>query len=136
MAIVRPIIIGLTVVLAASTASAAKFYKWVDDEGNTHYSQRAPAGIDTEEVRTYGDNSRTSPPPAAPAPTTAAKPIEAKKKVPELKKDPETCRKAQDNYRIMSTRPLVLDPEGNIMSIEKKQEELEKAQRVIDIHCD
>ena len=32
-----------------SQASAAKFYKWTDEDGNIHYADKAPDGVDGAE---------------------------------------------------------------------------------------
>ncbi|CAA0114148.1 Uncharacterised protein [BD1-7 clade bacterium] len=136
MATMRLFSLLLLLILSTTTVQAAKFYKWVDTDGQTHYGERPPAGVDTEEVRTYGDKATSRPTSSLPSlPTTAPTEQQAPEAV-QAKKDPETCRKARENYRIMSTKPLVLDPDGNIMTIEAKNKELKRSQKIIDIHCD
>lgn len=45
-------------VLLCSTATAAKFYRWTDDKGVTHYTQTPPPeGVQSKEVRTFGPSS-------------------------------------------------------------------------------
>ena len=50
---VRRAILAAAVLALAAPALGAKFYKWVDDEGVTHYDSKPPAGqTASEEVRT------------------------------------------------------------------------------------
>lgn len=44
------------VALLAPTAQAGKFYKWVDEKGATHYSEKAPAGTKSTTVK-VGDTT-------------------------------------------------------------------------------
>jgi hypothetical protein len=65
---------------AAPAASAAELYKWVDEKGQTHYSDQPPAGRAAKEVKDApvsvipGPDYKESPPAAGPvqSPTTAA----------------------------------------------------------------
>jgi flagellar biosynthesis GTPase FlhF len=43
--------------LSPAGAVAESYYKWVDDEGVTHYGTDKPKDIDAEKVRTYGGAS-------------------------------------------------------------------------------
>ena len=38
----------------ASPVQADEVYKWIDDEGVTHYEERAPSDKDYSLVKTYG----------------------------------------------------------------------------------
>lgn len=66
------ILAAASCVLAAGAYAAT--YKWVDDQGVTHYGEKPPPGQKSQEVKI-----RTGPPasPAAPAETPAAKGKEA-----------------------------------------------------------
>jgi len=50
-----------------SSASFAEVYKWVDDKGETHYSEQAPRGQKTKVIK---------PPPPAVAPAQAQKEVD------------------------------------------------------------
>ena len=53
--IVTTLMVGM---LLCSTAIAAKFYRWTDDSGVTHYTQTPPPeGVQSKEVRTLGPSS-------------------------------------------------------------------------------
>ncbi len=51
--------IGVFCFVIAQSAFAGEFYKWTDEEGNVHYSKKAPAGQSADVVRTQSfDNSK------------------------------------------------------------------------------
>lgn len=48
-----PLLLGLAVLTASGLGHAGKFYKWVDSNGVTHYTESPPPeGADGQEVRT------------------------------------------------------------------------------------
>lgn len=49
------IIILILTLFIISQADAKKFYKWVDADGNTHYSEKKPANKQTSEVKVYAN---------------------------------------------------------------------------------
>lgn len=57
---------------AGAAAAQVVLYKWVDDQGKTQYSDRAPKGFKGEVTRIETEVERSTPPPAAtPAPSPA-----------------------------------------------------------------
>ncbi len=56
----------LLLISLAATAAHAEIYKWVDEDGVTHYGQKPPAGRDSDEVGTVStapsQGTRTVPP--------------------------------------------------------------------------
>ncbi len=50
-------LLALVLLNAAAPAMADKYYKWVDDNGVTHYGTEPPATGAPESVRTYGPSS-------------------------------------------------------------------------------
>jgi len=48
--------------LVFSTADAQKIYKWVDQQGVTHYSEQAPAGNRAETIPIHSYRAETQPP--------------------------------------------------------------------------
>ena len=51
--IIMRLLIYLTFIVF-STANAANIHKWVDEEGNVHYSDSPPVSTSTEKVRVIG----------------------------------------------------------------------------------
>lgn len=52
----RSMLILLAATLLATTAEAAKTYKWVDDDGVTHFSTRQPPRVNTDKTQLQGGN--------------------------------------------------------------------------------
>lgn len=50
-------VMALTLLAGSTLAAASGMYRWVDDQGNIHYGENPPTGIESEEIRSY------SPPP-------------------------------------------------------------------------
>jgi hypothetical protein len=63
--------LGLGLALALSFGAFAAPYKWVDKEGNTHYTDKPPpAGIKSEQVDLKPLTEVSSPPPSASSDST------------------------------------------------------------------
>jgi len=56
----------VALVLATGPAAAGKLYKWIDKDGNLHYTdQPPPAEAKTAEQKKFGDNASDAPVPYA-----------------------------------------------------------------------
>lgn len=139
----RTIITAMLLLLAFSAPSqAAKFYKWVDKDGVTHYTAQPPndkpaetlnlrtgesrsaekteAEPDTKATAEAKDNTPKEPEPeSAPPPKTAQKAKDTK--------DPERCEKASSirETLVNNNRVKVKDEETGEYTY-KSQEELEQ----------
>ena len=60
----RLMAVSLAAVLGISAAQAAKMYRWVDENGVTHFSTRPPPGQHTDQTKLKGGNV-TQPRPSA-----------------------------------------------------------------------
>lgn len=135
----------LATIVAASSAFAAKtYYKWVDNDGVTHYSEHKPQGAtNAQEVSVFTGRSE-------PTTNVAGKPQEEgdqpgteatdEKIDPEALKDPERCRIARKNLETMqnNNRIRMKDPgtgEYRFLSEEEKQQQMKDAQQAIDESC-
>jgi hypothetical protein len=124
------------------TASAGTYYRWVDDQGITHYTAAPPQGIKSEKVTSYNHGSSASAPNAEQKNATdavAGENPEAQSAPPANLKDPERCAAAkkradtlQNNNRI---RMQSDDGEYRFLSQEEIQEELVKSQQAIEQSC-
>ena len=141
--------------------SANQLYKWVDDEGVTHFSHQpppddpalapselkaiplteGPANIDDPPAP---DESDTSTPPGLtpeqPDPETAPGPAKADSKVEYPDKDPEKCRAAQENLKQFKEfeRIRTKDPESGefrYLDQEERKSETEKWRRNANVFC-
>lgn len=145
----RSLLLGVIVVtgcLVGGTAIAA-MYKWVDKEGNVHYSQVPPSDKEAETI---------APPP--PVPTQPAKPPaqeaaeameneqkaaeeEAEKRKADEERRAELYRKnceiATENMAIYRTSNRIITPEGEKvrLSDEMRAEKIKEAQEAMDKYC-
>lgn len=124
----------LLLVMPATSIQAGTFYKWVDEQGRTHYTHTPPPNMATTKVKTYNDKSGT----VTQAPATPPSSSETKKKQQEkpvvAKKDKSLCKKAKNNIQVLSSQPMVMR-EGKIMTIPEKNKEISKARKVVKVHC-
>lgn len=141
----------LLAITLAFPAAAAKVYKWVDDEGVTHYTEQAPADKEYEIVSTSG-----APPSGA---AKAKKQLEEARAARDEKatKDldfaeqqkirdeearirKENCENAKANLKTMQEhariRILGDDGEFRYLSEEEKQQQEDRAKQIISDNCD
>ena len=128
---------------------AQKIYKYVDENGNTMYTQRLPAGVAGKEVkpkfRQVTTNEATTQlkelsqraNPEKQPPDNAAKNAEHKKRVAKAEK--ANCDQARKNLEILNTSPRVqaYDAKGNpvLLDDEGRAAKVSEAQRDIQAYC-
>lgn len=129
-------------VLLATQAIAAPIYKWVDENGQTHFSQQPPNQGASEKVQTRASSvvSNEAEHAANAAQQEATEQIQDIQNTAEkvadnaIKKDAELCQKAQNNKNTIISRPIIRK-EGKLLSIEERNKELQYLEEVISIHC-
>ncbi len=122
-------------------AAAGNFYKWTDENGVVHYSERKPESVtETETVKTYntkgsGNSTLTGTAVGAnPGPESTGEVSEKQaQKAPEAKKDPALCERAKADQQKLQ-RPMVMQ-NGKVLTIDEKNEQMKKLQEVINVHC-
>ncbi len=142
---------ALTLALLGNPAVADGYYRWVDDQGQTHFSQRPPEGRASEYVSRTTGRTISSPPPrdaapveAPPAPVADAPPAESEaadidsiQGLPE--RDSEQCRQAREALEILDGHPRIRargsDGEVRVLSQEEREAQRQQVQEVIDLHC-
>ncbi len=140
----------LLILIYTATASAAKVYKWVDEEGVTHYDEQAPTGKDYQQITTSG-----APPTDS---VKAKKNLADSRKQQQLEKEKqldfetqkkirdeqarvrnENCKNAQANLKTLQQnariRMIGEDGEFHYLSEEDKQKQMDTAQKIIDDNC-
>lgn len=150
----KPFLILLTTLAMALSASStwAKMYKWVDEEGQTHYTQTPPP----DNAREQG--SVAPPPPPAESPEKAAErfekirqslqeDIEAEQKAEEeqqenrktAKEQANRCNKAKTWLRQLesNTRLREVNEDGEYVLLDNsvRQERLKKARELVEKEC-
>ncbi|MCY4044359.1 MAG: DUF4124 domain-containing protein [Cellvibrionales bacterium] len=116
--------------LVTTSSFAGKFYKWVDEKGNTHYSQNPPPAQQAKVVKTYNDKGHSQPIKKA----GEEKVAKADTAMPVAKKDKALCKKARDNQKALESQPMIMQ-EGKIMSVDQRNEQIKAAQSIIKVHC-
>ena len=139
----------VSVLLLVSTAQG-KSYRWVDENGVTHYSQRPPVEQKSVEIK--------PPPPPATPPDEAWKELnakrlkledaredrkedteQAKKEADYKKKRAEVCTAARNNLAAYEGPPgLVQTPNGEYKRFteEEREAKRQEARKLIQEYCD
>lgn len=141
----------LALALGTSAAHAAKFYKWTDEKGVTHYTvDPPPAGAKSSQVRIKTSSVTDAEPPAPAAPGTAAKaaPAAGKEKGKDEKaaagKAPEQyaerCKALRANLQSLEEHARVQERsasgESRILTEEEKNARLDTTRREIKAFCE
>lgn len=140
-----------SLLLAVGTSSVlAGMYKWVDEQGVTHYSQNPPPGGKAQAIK---------PPPTPADSETAVKRLEAQRQEAQKRREAgqrdaresqknaesqaireESCRLAQKNLGTLEahSRVAVQDADGNMkrLSEEERQAQLAEAKKQVEEYCD
>lgn len=141
----------IALALGASTAEAAKFYKWVDEHGTTQYTAAPPpAGAKSSEVRVQVKPGSATPatPAAAAAPGKAKADDKAKAKGQEQKADAgkgpeqyaEKCKGLRANLQAMEehgrVKEMTESGEARVLTDEEKNARLDETRREIKAFCE
>jgi predicted lipid-binding transport protein (Tim44 family) len=127
--------------------AAAAMYKWVDEEGNTHYSQTPPPGRPAETI------AAPKAPPAPPrrenvaeepadgggetSATEESGPSEAERRRIE-RENAARCREARQLLQRYETTPRIRVPDGDsfrYLSEEERQQHIRDARKIIQERC-
>ena len=126
--------------MTLSFESHAEIYKWTDDKGVTHYTERPPKERESTTLKTSHN------PPSTPySPTTEKKPeevasaAEPEKTEEQKAQEKEYCERAKSNLKVLNEHARVRTKnkkgEMEILSTEAKQKELDQANTSISDYC-
>ena len=142
--------IGVTTLLVCASASAAKLYKWVDENGNVTYSQQKPPGKTAQPMELKGYNAPDAAAATEAAAATADRADTARKdrefaageadalkqREKRLKKN---CEIARQNLRVLrnSARIQAKDAEGKPYFLDPAQIEarIAESQKQVEDFC-
>lgn len=141
--------IVLTCLIAALSMGAVAltktgYYRWLDDDGQPHFTQKPPIDRPSQFVETkrgYSSNEvNPDSPPAVPPKRADSAPASNDKQLEILpNKDPERCVQARNALQSFSRgqRVRVTDDQGEtrILNQEEINTQKEKAQELIKIYC-
>jgi hypothetical protein len=136
--------LGLALLLAPS-AEATRFYKWVDENGVTHYSDSPPEHGRYEQIQTRDPVSRLEDLPLdeddaedegaqpAPAPPAGPQTLSEARRI--------NCETARTNLATLTSFEVIrmdLDGDGQLdtLSAEQRQDQIERAREQIELFCD
>jgi hypothetical protein len=139
--------LSITGLLASSYAFTAsgKVYKWTDEKGLIHYSERPPLGTQTEIVKP--EIGRSEPVNyGAPSDEKAEKAKEGtklEKKVDDEKsalKDPARCDSARKNLNVLKTYARIKlkgdDGEYRFLTPDEQKQKADEATKIIEESCE
>lgn len=115
------------VAIFALQAVAADFYRWTDDKGVTHFSDKPPKGVNAEKVKTKTKRG--------PVEATDADVEEAQAKDP----DAERCKAERERLSILQSnrRVQMQDNDGKVRDLTDKEieEEIAFSRRAAERFC-
>lgn len=123
------------------TASAGTYYRWVDDQGITHYTSAPPQGMASEKVASFTQSSSAPAPVAqAEAETDSSQSQEPQQPEPQVsQKNSERCAIARKRVKALQSnnriRMATDDGEFRYLSQEDIQAELAASQKAIEESC-
>ncbi len=131
-----------------SAAGAQKMYRWVDENGTTHYSKTPPpASVDSAEKIKVRPSRPASAPETSESNSAAEPEKEQDKQVAQAnnrprkaRAHPDDCKQARDSIPVMQNvdRVLVKQADGTEvwMSGEDRIAQIEKAKQYLADYCD
>ncbi|RRJ82238.1 DUF4124 domain-containing protein [Aestuariirhabdus litorea] len=146
-------LIIISVLMTANAAQAASYYKWVDENGLTHFSATPPVGIPSIQIEkgmarpASGSGGSPLPAPGLAEPdsdeTSTEKQAEQEGFQDQLAEADETrqknCETAKQNkiQLTLKNRIRLLQEDGSyrVLSDAEKQQELRQADEAIDTYC-
>ncbi|GMQ97472.1 MAG: DUF4124 domain-containing protein [Gammaproteobacteria bacterium] len=140
------LMLSLALIITPATLMAAKNYKWVDAQGQVHYSNYPPPDSKSERIEPPPPPPTGAKPPvtitaAETTPPPAAKdaPDLAKQKAAEEKVIKQNCETAKKNLQVLKTygRISVTNPDGSRTRIgdEERASRTKKAEEQVKEFC-
>ncbi|NNE64085.1 MAG: DUF4124 domain-containing protein [Gammaproteobacteria bacterium] len=132
----------------SSTANAGDIHKWVDEDGNVHYSDSPPVSVSTKQVRVIGAPSN----PGKPLPrlgdnssdnrtNTTANAAEGESASPDVPEDQAkiACDNAQKDLEVLKSSDRIqlraTDGTTRYMTTEEIAERLAKTEKDVERFC-
>jgi len=133
----------LAVVSLSSYADRSGYYRWSDDEGKIHFTQQPPNGRTSVFIKTSSGTSLDSD--VSTSESSAELADNGDETIPEKMevlppKNPELCTKAKANMQSLAANGARIrisnaDGSSRFLNSEEINEQKNRAQEVIKIHC-
>ena len=130
----------ITILFSITSLSQAGIYKWVDEQGNVHYSQKRPADKQYERIKApksapesagspYSSTGSTTEGNATTADKEASKNVELRQ---------QNCEAAKKNMQALQIYRRFKDEQGNVVRMDDKEREskINDAKQAISDFCD
>ena len=131
------IVLLATMIIFASTASAG-LYKWVDNEGNVHYSQKRPKNKQFKQIKVPA-SAPTDSTPLYQSETNQNKDNKtvADESAKNEKVRATNCKNAKGNLKAYQVYRRIRDKSGNVTVVgdEERAKKITQAKRNIDNFC-
>ena len=129
----------LTAMMVFMSSASAGLYKWVDNEGNVHYSQKRPANKQFKRLKAPApapENAKSLYNSSAPETKTGKTAASETEKNSKIRAD--NCAKAKKNLNNFQVHRRMRDKDGNVTVIDDKvrAKNIENAQKAISNYCD
>ena len=132
-------ILLLMIMMIFANTSFAGLYKWVDNEGNVHYSQKRPANSQYKRLKApppapenskplyESTNSISTPSSVVASETAKNKKIRA-----------QNCQKAKKNLKGYTLFRRIKDKDGNVKTLDDKARaaQIKNAEQAVSNFCD
>src|SRR4029079_1531123 len=117
-----PVVLSLWVALFAPPA-AALMYKWVDEKGVTHYSEKPPPGRKAQQMQSAPAPSAPAASPAEAASTWSDKERDFKRRSIERDQDEQKKRKKEsdERQRVAMRREQCMEAQGDIAALNEQR---------------
>ncbi len=135
----------LIVILSTGAVAKSGYYRWLDDNGQVHFTQKPPLDRPATFVKSTSSQSRddVNPQYPQPVPPKRAESAPSDKQPEQLEilpdKDPERCEQARTALQSLSRgqRVRVKDENGEmrVLNFDEMDSQRKKAQELIDIYC-
>lgn len=129
----------LTILTCSGVAySAEKIYRWVDDEGVTHFTAHPPKNRDSDLVRVQTGHSDPTKASETASEDQPANTEQANTPTQQSRKDETRCSIARENLKVLQTSARVQvqeDDEVRYLDEEEQRERAEQARQIIAESC-
>ena len=128
----------LTTLMIFTFSVSAGLYKWVDDEGNVHYSQKRPLDAQYKKLKapaTAPENSKSLYQQEKTKTTADTTLAAEKEKIKKLKAD--NCEKAKQSLKAYTVYRRFKGKDGTVRTIDDKEraQQIKNAQKAIKDYC-
>ncbi|MCK4865096.1 MAG: DUF4124 domain-containing protein [Gammaproteobacteria bacterium] len=129
----------LTVMMIFASSAFAGLYKWIDNEGNVHYSQKRPVNQQFKRLKApppAPDNAKPLYKSSAPAKTANKTATAETAKNKEIRA--KNCAQAKKNLSNFQIHRRMRDKDGNVTTIDDnvRAKNIKSAQNAISNYCD